>query len=55
MQLYVLETTHRESGEVDRREFGSADERLEAFDRLDVHSMSYRFIDPVEPEEVTSC
>lgn len=41
--MFILETTHRETGEVTRTEFQTSEERINAFARVDVHACAYRF------------
>ena len=41
--VFVLETTHRESGKIQRQVFATPEERIEAFSRLDLHAHGYRF------------
>ena len=40
---FILETTHRESGDVQRQEFATSEERINAFSRIDIHAHGYRF------------
>lgn len=41
--MFILETTHRETGEVTRTEFETPEARIAAFARVDVHTHAYRF------------
>ena len=43
--IFVLETTHRDTGKTERRVFDTAEERLAAFSKLDIHTHGYRFDD----------
>lgn len=47
--VFVLETTHRESGKIQRQVFATSEERINAFSRIDIHAHGYRF---EETEEV---
>lgn len=40
--VFVLETTHRESGKTTRQEFTTPEDRMAAFSHVDVHAYSYR-------------
>ena len=40
--VFVLETTHRETGEVQRQVFATPEDRIDHFE-LDLHTYSYRF------------
>lgn len=41
--MFILVTTHRETGKVTRDEFEARDERIAAFARIDLHDSAYRF------------
>lgn len=41
--MFILVTTHRETGKVTRTEFETRDERIAAFARTDLHANAYRF------------
>ncbi len=40
---FVLETTHRETGKIQRQEFATSEERIAAFSCIDIHAYGYRF------------
>ena len=40
---FVIETTHRESGKIQRQVFATSEERINAFSRIDIHAYGYRF------------
>lgn len=41
--MFILVTTHRETGKTTRAEFETRDERIAAFARVDIHANAYRF------------
>lgn len=45
---FILETTHRDTGQTQRQEFVTAEDRIAAFARVDIHAHSYRFVEAGE-------